>query len=72
MRSAGTSSASRTAAAVNISSLTARALTATAPRPTPGKMKALFPWPMVKRLPPISTSGKGLPVATSARPSLHW
>ena len=45
--------------------------TARSPRPTPGKMKTLFAWPITCRVPSCTTSANGLPVATSARPSVQ-
>ena len=42
-----------------------------APSPTPGKTNTLFACPTGRLLWPISTGGKGLPVATKALPSLQ-
>ena len=42
-----------------------------APRPTPGKMKTLLAWPTMRHVPLYSTGGQGLPVAITARPSVH-
>ena len=42
-----------------------------APKPRPGKMNALLPWPIAWSLSPTRTGGNGLPVATIARPWLH-
>ena len=59
------------AAARNIPSVTSRASATRAPRPTPGKMNALLPWPTRRVRPAWTTEGKGLPVATRARPSVQ-
>ena len=42
-----------------------------APRPRPGKTNTLLAWPTGRPGPSTTTGGKGLPVATSARPSLQ-
>jgi len=56
---------------MNISSVTRDAPTAITPRPTPGKMYALFPCPGTNTRPPHSTGANGLPDANTARPPDH-
>ncbi len=64
-------SASALAAATNIASLMTRARVTIAPRPRPGKMIALLACPIVYEMPSCKTGSNGLPVAISARPSVH-
>src|SRR5512140_1367289 len=52
-------------------SVTRRHRDTVSPRPTPGKMNALFPCPIRNCLPRYETGANGLPVATMARPSDH-
>ena len=66
-----TAAASVLAASRNMRSVMARVSATIAPRPTPGKMKALFAWPISWRTPSSVTASNGDPVATIARPWLQ-
>ena len=71
MRSVGTREARVCAATKNMRSVTSKARLASAPSPTPGNTKTLLAWPTTWVRPSNSTGSKGLPVATTARPSLQ-
>ena len=70
-RSSETSPARVRAATRKCASSIRRAPATIAPRPTPGKMKALLAWPMIRTPSAVSTGANGLPVATRARPSVQ-
>ena len=59
------------AATRNCASETVRAPAMIAASPTPGKMNALLACPIWRVVPSTTTGSNGLPVATSARPSVH-
>src|SRR5512140_2353816 len=69
--SAGDHLPSSIPAAETMPSDTSLALHAIVPNAKPGKMNALLQFPIRRRLPPYTTSGNGVPVATSARPRDH-
>jgi hypothetical protein len=54
-----------------MASVTSLACETIAPRPTPGKMKTLLACPTSLAPPPMSTGPNGLPLATSALPSVQ-
>jgi hypothetical protein len=67
-----TSSARALAAAANMASVTSLASETRTPSPTPGKMNELLAWATATFRPAYGTGSNGLPVAMSARPSVHF